>query len=392
MKKIYIITFLIYSFVFFYQLNFKSAFAQTPFINPEILAQCLTRQKFVMYGKQECSACGIEKSYFGESFSKITYIDCGQQKDLCAKKGIRAFPTWEDKNGKQYKGAIPLEVLADLSGCSIAPTAYSTTGPQTNIKPTSPPLLTKQAADSLKKDLIAAYIAGLISFFAPCLLPLFPAYFSVITGYTFADLYGLNFEKLRSRILISALFFVAGFSLVFTLLGATGSIVGQLLATSLPILLRVSGLFLIILGLIQVGIFKIPALEFDYAWAIQRKLSKLGYASAATAGVASALSWIPCIGPLLASVLLLAAKSQSLPMGLLLLFTYSMGLTTPFLLASLSFPRMVRALQDHRTTFHRISVLAGVFLIAFGIVLLADKYRYVLDFYYKLIGKVSFSY
>lgn len=390
MRRVLIPAFVILLFAL---LNPSQSDALTPStVDPDELAKCLTNRNFVMYGKEECSACAIEKSYFGASFSNINYIDCGAQKDLCEKKEIRAFPTWEDKNGKQYKGAIPLEVLADLSGCSIAPTAYSTTGPQTNIKPTSPPLLTKQAADTLKKDLVAAYIAGLISFFAPCLLPLFPAYFSVITGYTFADLYGLNFEKLRSRIFISSLFFVAGFSLVFTVLGATGSIVGQLLSEYLPILLRISGFFLIILGAVQVGIFKIPALEFDFAWNVQRRLSKLGYASATTAGVASALSWIPCIGPLLASVLLLAAKSQSLPMGLLLLFTYSMGLTTPFLLASLSFPRVVRALQDHRVAFHRLSVLAGIFLIAFGIVLLADKYRFVLEYYYRIIGKVKFSY
>lgn len=234
-------------------------------------------------------------------------------------------------------------------------------------------------------NIFASFLSGLLSFFAPCLLPLFPTYFSVITGFTFSELYGLDFGRIRPRVFTSSVFFTLGFALVFTLLGATGSIFGRLLETYLPPLLRFSGAFLIILGVAQVGALKFPSFRFDFAWNVQRKLTRMGYVTAVVTGIAAALSWIPCIGPLLSPILLLASQSQTVIYGASLLFIYSLGLTLPFLLAGLYFPKIAESLQRHRLAFHRLSILAGIFLIIFGTILLIDQYRSLIDWYYTLI-------
>lgn len=346
--------------------------------SPDELATCLRAKGFVVYGKADCPNCDLQKSYFGESFSKIKYIECSQNRQLCADKKIRGYPTWEDAKGNLYPGAIPLDVLAKLSGC--APNDQSIIATQSSI-PTIFDAIQKQ-------QYILAFIAGFLSFFAPCCLPLFPTYFSIITGFTFAQLYGLQFGKIRSRVFLCALFFVTGFVVVYTLLGAISSVVGKLLEMYLPLLLRISGLFLIILGIVQLGIIKFHSLEFDYAWNIQKKLARLGYITALMTGIAAALSWIPCIGPLLSPILLLAAKSETVLQGSLLLFIYSLGLTTPFLLGSLFFPPIVDILHEHRIFFHRISQSAGLMLIGFGSLLLTGRYQAFIDFIYTYFDPV----
>jgi cytochrome c-type biogenesis protein len=338
------------------------------------LALCLRNKDFKMYGATNCSACAIEKGYFGENFNLIKYINCDENRDLCQSKNIHAYPTWEDRNGKQYKGAMKLEVLAEVSGCQV-------------LKPIA---VNEQNFDSENlKKILAAFIAGLLSFLAPCLLPLLPSYFSVITGFTFVDLYGLNFEKIRGRVFISTLFFTVGFAAVYTILGATGSIVGALLDKYLPILLRASGIFLIILGLIQAGFLKPFSLEFDFAWRVQKRLTHLGFITAGVTGVAAALCWIPCISPLLTPILILSAKSETVFYGAFLLFVYSLGLTLPFLAGGLFFPTVVKTLQEHRGFFHQLSRIAGIFLIVFGAILILDKYRLLVEEFNKLlVGKI----
>lgn len=228
---------------------------------------------------------------------------------------------------------------------------------------------------------LASFTSGLLSFLAPCLLPLFPSYFTVITGFTFSDLYGVNFENLRKRVVFSALFFCLGFAVIFTLLGATGSIIGKFLDQQLDLLIRFSGIFLIILGLMQTGVIHMDMLKFDYAWNVQRRLTKLGYATAFITGVAAALSWIPCISPLLSPFILMASRSDTLLSGMGLLFIYSLGLTLPFLIGGYFFPTMVKNIQAHKVLLHRLSLAAGVILIVFGVILLAGQYQYYVGFF-----------
>lgn len=342
------------------------------------LAQCLSASGFKMYGESGCSACQLQKEYFGDSFRNITYIDCSKFRAVCDSKQLHGFPTWEDSTGKQYRGAIPLDLLGQLSGCnkSLTPTAISSkpTGKDTFSLP-----VIALPSFSIPEKYIAAFLAGLMSFLAPCLLPLFPAYFSVISGFTFAELYGLNFSRLRGRVFFSSLFFISGFSIVYTILGATGSVVGQLLDTYLSLLLKISGVILVVMGLLQLGVIHIDALRFDFAWNIQKRLTKLGFVSAIATGIAAALSWIPCVGPLLSPILLLSARSETVAQGALLLYIYSLGLSIPFILGGLFFPFVAEKLQQHRTTFRRFSQTAGVFLIIFGILLILEKYKIFID-------------
>lgn len=361
-------------------------------IEASTLAQCLTERDFTMYGKKTCSACSIQKGYFGPVFSQVPYIECDSNQAMCDGKNIHAYPTWEDAAGKQYKGAIPLDKLWELARCSLPKGALQTETPVLTPENTLAPVSTESTQTELfpliqltapsqvfdnitREQLFAAFFAGLLSFFAPCLLPLYPAYFSVITGFTFTQMYGLTPEHVRRRIFFSSLFFAAGFTVIFVFLGATGALIVQMLERFLPIVLRFGGLVLIFLGLVQTGILHIPSLTVDYAWNIQRRMKNLGQITAFVTGSVAALAWIPCIGPLLGSILLLSAQSNSIIQGSILLFIYSLGLTLPFILSGLYFPTVLDAYQNHRQMLHRVSVAAGIFLVAFGFLLLMGQYR-----------------
>lgn len=228
-------------------------------------------------------------------------------------------------------------------------------------------------------SLISAYLAGLVSFLAPCLVPLIPSYFSVISGFTFADFYGLNFAKIRGRVFLSSLFFVSGFILFYTLLGATSTFAGRFLQNSVLSLTRIGGVFLIFLGLIQIGIIKFDFLRLDFAWRVQKRLANLGFLTAFLAGIISALVWMPCIGQVLGSILILASQSKTVIQGIVLLFVYSLGISTPFLLLGLFFPTVFTWIQNHRKFLRFLSIFAGVILILFGSILLLNRYQLLVE-------------
>ncbi len=223
-----------------------------------------------------------------------------------------------------------------------------------------------------------AYIAGITSFFSPCLFPLLPSYFSIMTGFTYKELYGLNFKDIRIRIFLSSICFVIGFSIMFSLLGATSSIVGKFIQTNLNIIIRFSGLLLITLGMIQIGLINFEAIQFGNAWNIQKKLARLGYISALITGIACALIWIPCVGQILGAILLIASQAETAAKGTLLLLVFSFGLGTPFVLLGLFFPTIYPFLQKRRILFLYLTRFAGVVLIVFGIVLLINQYQFYL--------------
>lgn len=231
---------------------------------------------------------------------------------------------------------------------------------------------------------ITAYIAGLTAFFSPCLLPLLPSYFSILTGYTFKDLYGLNFDKIRVRVFLSSLCFVIGFAIIFSLIGLTSSLIGQILLTNLYGFIRLGGAVLILFGLIQIGVIKFESLQFDYAWNVQRRLAHLGYLTALITGMTFALIWIPCIGPILGSILIIASKQETAIYGANLLILFAAGLGTPFLLLGLFFPTVFSKMREQRHIFHALSRIAGVIMIIFGIVLLLNQYAVFLGIFSNL--------
>ena len=210
---------------------------------------------------------------------------------------------------------------------------------------------------------IAAFVAGLISFLSPCVLPLVPGYVSLISGASAEEFDGSNNRVLRT-VMVNSLMFIAGFSIVFIALGAVATGVGQVTRQYYPILTRIAGVVIILFGLHLTGIFKINALYAD-----KRLHHVKGSSTAAgsfAVGFAFAFGWTPCIGPILATILAFAASEDSVAKGTALLAVYSAGLAVPFLLTSLGIDRFLQFYARFRQHLHTVEVASGVLLIAIG--------------------------
>ncbi len=240
-----------------------------------------------------------------------------------------------------------------------------------------------EGVDSL--SFTVAYMGGLVSFFSPCLIPLLPSYFSIMTGFTFKEMYGLQENYVRTRMFFSSILFVIGFSLVYSVLGATGSFIGKFILTQSTLLIRISGIVLIILGLIQLGIINFHGIQYDYAWNIQKRLAHLGYATAFLTGIVCAFIWMPCVGQILGAILLIASKTETAVNGFMLLLVFSLGIGTPFLFLGLFFPYLFPLLQRKRSVFLVINKAAGILLLVFGIILVFNQYQFFLSFFQQIV-------
>src|SRR5215471_14338833 len=185
---------------------------------------------------------------------------------------------------------------------------------------------------------IAAFLAGVVSFLSPCVLPLVPGYVSLISGASVEELESQD-RKLLRTVLVHSLMFILGFTLVFVVLGATATELGRLVTAYRKWLTWLAGAFIIGFGLHLTGILKIKALYMD------KRLHSVGSGKspigAFVVGFAFAFGWTPCIGPILGTILTLAGNGKSLSKGILLLWIYSLGLAVPFLLTSLGIGRFM---------------------------------------------------
>jgi cytochrome c-type biogenesis protein len=193
-------------------------------------------------------------------------------------------------------------------------------------------------------------------------LPLIPSYVSFITGMQIDEV-----QKSRRVALVHSLLFVAGFTIVFMLLGATATVLGRVLFHYRDWVGRIGGVLVIILGLYLLGVFNMTALARERRVHIATK--PLGYLGTVLVGMAFAAGWTPCIGPILGSVLTYTASSADLDRGLLLLFAYSMGLAVPFLLAALMIDRFMGLFQRWRGGLLWMSRISGILLIIVGILM-----------------------
>ena len=219
----------------------------------------------------------------------------------------------------------------------------------------------------LEVSIPAAVVGGLISFLSPCVLPLVPPYLSYLAGTTLDELQAGDDWAVRRRALLTALLFVAGFSTVFVLLGATASVLGQALRQHLELLSTVAGVVIIIMGLHLLGLFRIGLLYREARVEVGRSASVWG---AYLMGLAFAFGWTPCIGPILAAILALAGSETSVARGALLLGAYSAGLGIPFVLAALAMKPFVAFLKRVRSRFGMIEKAMGAFLVLTGIAFL----------------------
>jgi cytochrome c-type biogenesis protein len=222
--------------------------------------------------------------------------------------------------------------------------------------------------------MIAAFFAGLVSFLSPCVLPLVPGYVSLISGASVEELQSKD-RKLLGTVLLHSIMFILGFTLVFVSLGAAATTLSQLAHQYKKYLTWVAGAIIIIFGLHLIGVFKIKALYADKRiHTMQGGKSPIG---AFLVGFAFAFGWTPCIGPVLASILGLAANSESVSKGIFLLWVYSMGLAVPFLVTSLLMGRFLKFYGRFRRHLGTVEVVSGVLLVAIGGLILAGQFTWL---------------
>jgi cytochrome c-type biogenesis protein len=232
---------------------------------------------------------------------------------------------------------------------------------------------------------LAAFVAGLISFLSPCVLPLVPGYVSLISGVGVEELKQQE-GKIFRKVMLNSAAFIVGFSIVFIALGAISTEVGQLLARYKSLLAQVAGVVIILFGLHLTGIFKIKALYTD-----ARLHSVKGGSTAWGAfviGFAFAFGWTPCVGPILAVILGFAAAQDSVFKGILLLAVYSLGLAVPFLITSLGIERFLKFYTRFRSHMHALEVASGALLIALGGLLVFGRFT-ILSNYLSFLNRFA---
>jgi cytochrome c-type biogenesis protein len=232
---------------------------------------------------------------------------------------------------------------------------------------------------------IAAFLAGVLSFLSPCVLPLVPGYVSLISGSS-VEILQTDERRVLRRVMLSSLMFVLGFSLVFIMLGAAATTFGQITHQYHKVLTWVAGVVIIIFGLHLTGIWKIKALYADKRLHQVKGGSSLWGAFAV--GFAFAFGWTPCIGPILATILTFAAAEDTVGKGTLLLAIYSAGLAVPFLLTSLGIDRFLRFYGRFRRHLHAMEVVSGVLLIAIGLLVLTRHFT-LLSSYLSFLNRFS---
>ena len=225
---------------------------------------------------------------------------------------------------------------------------------------------------------IAAFIAGLISFLSPCVLPLVPGYVSLISGAGVEELKSNDAQLLR-KVMINSAAFILGFGIVFVTLGALATEIGQVLARYKSVLGQVAGIVIIVFGLHLTGLFKIKALYTD-----ARLHSVKGGSTtwgSFVIGFAFAFGWTPCVGPILAVILGLAATQNSVLKGVALLAIYSLGLAVPFLLTSLGIQRFLKFYSRFRSHMHALEVASGALLIVLGGLLVLGRFAIIARYF-----------
>ena len=214
---------------------------------------------------------------------------------------------------------------------------------------------------------LVAFAAGLLSFLSPCVLPLVPSYVGFLTGMSVEEA-----ERRRGTALLHGLWFVAGFSLVFVLLGAAASAVGQLLRDYQVWLGRIGGVLLILFGIYLLGLLRPAFLMRE--WRVQLARKPLGFVGSGVVGFTFGAAWTPCIGPILGGILTLAATRAGLGQGIGLLAVYALGLAIPFLLTALALDRFLVWFQRFRPYIVWVYRIAGGMLIVLGLLLVTDSF------------------
>ena len=223
--------------------------------------------------------------------------------------------------------------------------------------------------NEVELGIIVAFTAGVFSFLSPCVLPLVPSYLTFVTGMSLEDLQeGVN----RKATFMHSLLFVCGFSLIFILLGASASFLGQFLRQYEIWIARIGGVVIILLGLHLAGVFKLTPLMREKRIHLADKPA--GYLGTLGVGMAFGAGWTPCIGPILGAILTYGMTQDTMWAGVGLLSVYSLGLAVPFLMASLALDWFLQTFKRFRTWIPIVERASGVLLIVLGILLLTGQF------------------
>ncbi len=228
-------------------------------------------------------------------------------------------------------------------------------------------------------SILIAFVAGLLSFASPCVLPLIPSYLTFITGLSFEDFEAENSAAVRRLTVLHSLLFILGFSMVFIALGASATAIGGLFNKYKEMIRIVGGIIVIIFGIHITGLINLKFLENEKKVHIRNKPA--GYLGTLLVGITFGAGWTPCIGPILGTILSLAINMKTVYAGITLLAAYSLGLGVPFFLSSLAVNSFLAYLKKFRKYIKAVTVTSGVFLIIIGVLLISNHFEAITRYF-----------
>lgn len=240
--------------------------------------------------------------------------------------------------------------------------------------------------------IISAFIAGLLMFLAPCTLPLVPAYLAFISGVKADDF--KNPQKIHAAkraVIINGGAFILGFTGIFVLFGIIAGLLGAQIAQYRILLAQIGGAFIILFGLMMLNVIRIAPLMRDHRMKVPGFLTPGKPSSAFVIGASFAFGWTPCVGPVLASILLLASTSTTAFQGGFLLFVFSIGLAIPFLLTAVLYARAGAVIARMSSVTKWISYIGGVFLILLGLLLLTNNFGLTIEYGYRIFDFINYD-
>lgn len=226
----------------------------------------------------------------------------------------------------------------------------------------------------MSTGLFLTFIAGVVSFFSPCVLPLVPGYLGFVSGLSFNAM-KQNVPQQRRAVFIATLLFVAGFLLVFIILGAAASSLGTFLLQHRSVFEKIGGIVLVIFGIQLTGVVKIPQLQRE--WRLPWKKLPAYHLRGFLAGIFFAFGWSPCIGPILGTILVTASLKETVWQGALQLFIYGLGIALPFLIVAVLLAQLPKWMMRLQRTVHILQIVAGCLVILFGIFLFFGQVRFI---------------